>query len=332
MSENAAPQGLDLAESCEEAERRATRWSSKDPFPEIRPALLNSADIADYVAQTGMIYPFNPGRLKSASYPIRLLGDVLFWDEQGNRVSETLKEGEKFTLPRNSIAFVTLEPVFRFPDYIAGRFNLKIPNVYKGLLLGTGPLVDPGWSGRLSFPLHNLTTNSYDFIGGDEIIWMEFTKLSENDRWLDRSVVSPARHGKYSEFPGEKPAGADVHARVASSAPNTPVSSSLANALTRADDAAVAAQNAERTARRFAVGYSIVGGVAVVVGLATIIALAVQVWQLKVDQRPAPNPTEEARFAKLEDRSAQLERELMRLRASLVEVQSSEQRVGSGGR
>src|SRR5256885_14069412 len=107
--------------------------------------------------------------------------------------------------------------MFRFPDYIAARFNLKIPNVYRGLLLGTGPLVDPGWSGRLSFPLHNLTTNDYEFPGGEEIIWMEFTKLSENDRWLDRSVVSPERRGTYHAFPSES-WGGDVHTRVANSA------------------------------------------------------------------------------------------------------------------
>jgi deoxycytidine triphosphate deaminase len=330
MSESAAPQELDLAASDEEAADRAAKWRSKDPFPEIRPALLNSADIADYVAQTGMIYPFHAERLKSASYPIRLLGDVLYWDEDGNRVTRTISDGDTFTLPKNSIAFVTLEPMFRFPDYIAGRFNLKIPNVYKGLLLGTGPLVDPGWSGRLSFPLHNLTTNDYEFAGSEEIIWMEFTKLSESDRWLDRSVVSPTRRGTYHEFPEDKQGG-DVQTRVASSAPNTPVSSSLASALTRADEAATAARNAEQTARRFAVGYSIGGGVALVVGLATIVALAYQVWQVKVDQRPAPVPTEQRRIADLENQAQRLEGDLIRLRARLARVERRQQRAGSSG-
>src|SRR3954454_22632832 len=96
---------------------RFEAWRSKDPFPEIRPALLNSADIIDYAEATGMIEPFRPNRVKSASYPIALLGDVIFWDD-GKKVVSTIKNGEPFTLKKNSIAFVTLEPTFRFPDYI----------------------------------------------------------------------------------------------------------------------------------------------------------------------------------------------------------------------
>jgi hypothetical protein len=51
---------------------------------------------------------------------------------------------------------------------------------------------------------------------------MEFTKLSESDRWLDRSVVSPPRRGTYHEFPEEKQGG-DVRTRVASSARLAPL-------------------------------------------------------------------------------------------------------------
>ena len=117
-----------FARNDEEAACWFERYKSEDPFPEIAPALLNSADIIDYVAATGMIHPFYPeiGTLKTASYEVNLLGKCVYWNEEGEKQVRIIEKGDEFTLKQNSIAFVTLEPMFRIPDYIALRFNLKI--------------------------------------------------------------------------------------------------------------------------------------------------------------------------------------------------------------
>lgn len=170
-------------------ESQYEKWKCKDPLPKVEAALLNSADILAYVNRTAMIYPFEETRLKGASYDVPIEGTVLYWDEEGKkRVKELKKDGDYFDLSPNSIAFVTLEPYFRIPFYIALRFNLKITHIYKGLLLGTGPLVDPGFCGKLSIPLHNLTANTYRFFKGDELITMEFTKMSKNAIWRNERV------------------------------------------------------------------------------------------------------------------------------------------------
>jgi deoxycytidine triphosphate deaminase len=193
-----------FAENDQEAERRFNEYKSKDPFPSVPPALLNSADIADYAATTGMIFPFEErDRLKSASYSIDMLGKCVYWDGRGNKKSFILERGKELRLKPNSIVFITLEPMFRIPDYIALRFNLQIKHVYKGFLVGTGPLVDPGFVGKLSLPLHNLTANEYVLKGGDPIIWMEFTKLSPNNKWQTETDIS-VRSGVYMGFPGRK--------------------------------------------------------------------------------------------------------------------------------
>lgn len=173
-----------------EAKKRYEKFVSKDPYPQIEAALLNSADIFKYVAKTGMIYPFNSDKLQGASYEVSIRGTIIWWDEKKKEehIEELINPEDSFKLEPNSIAFVTLEPMFRIPDYMALRFNLKIVHVYKGLLLGTGPLVDPGFVGRLSIPLHNLTANTYTFHAGDGIIQMEFTKLSRNDIWLTQKI------------------------------------------------------------------------------------------------------------------------------------------------
>ena len=190
---------MNFAKDDSDAEKRFLASRTSDPFPAIPAALLNSADIAAYVEATGMIMPFDAKGLKTASYEVDLLGPWFYIDEKGEYKSGVLKRGEKFVLRKNSIAFMSTEPYLRIPDYIALRHNLKISHVYKGLLVGTGPLIDPGFVGRIGLPLHNLTENDYELVGGDGIIWVEFTKLSPNKAWGNDSGHS----GSYVNFPAE---------------------------------------------------------------------------------------------------------------------------------
>ena len=176
---------------------RFEQYKDSDPYPEIEPSLLNSADILSYVKATSCIYPFDEKCLKGASYDVKILGEVIYWDEDGKKQSVLLeKKGDFFDLSPNSIAFVTVQPTFRIPYYLALRFNLKITHIYKGLLLGTGPLVDPGFVGKLSIPLHNLTSNTYRFSAYDELITMEFTKMSSNVLWNKKSHESSEEYIK----------------------------------------------------------------------------------------------------------------------------------------
>lgn len=223
--------------SCDnEAKRRYEQFLSKDPYPEIEAALLNSADIFQYVAKTGMIYPFDSDKLQGASYEVAIRGTVIWWDEEKKEehIEQLVKPGDSFKLEPNSIAFVTLEPMFRIPDYIALRFNLKIVHVYKGLLLGTGPLVDPGFVGRLSIPLHNLTSNTYIFRAGDGMIQMEFTKLSRNNVWLTNKNNFSGLYKRKWIRPGRTLEEYIVRALEGSG--NTIVKSSIPNELSKIKD------------------------------------------------------------------------------------------------
>ncbi len=216
-----------------EAKEKFKTFQALDPYPDVEPALLNSADVSDYVAATGMIYPFHEERQKPASYEVALLGKYVYWDEKGEKHVAEIEHGEEFILRQNSIAFVTLEPVFCIPEYIALRFNLKITHIYRGILLGTGPLVDPGFVGRLSIPLHNLTTNDYTFVGGDPLIWMEFTKLSSRTEWKRHAAVRSMvkREGRYFPFPDEKKDFGDVESYLRKADPHRAIRSSIPDAI-----------------------------------------------------------------------------------------------------
>ncbi len=311
--------------SDDEAEERFGRSHRKDPFPHILPALLNSADIARYVNATGMLDPFYPEELKPASYEIRMKGDWLYWDESGRPQEGTLRGPEdEFRLPRNAIAFVTLEPMLRIPDYIALRFNLKIRHVYKGLLLGTGPLVDPGFVGRLSLPLHNLTNNDYDFRGLDGLIWMEFTKVSPNPRWIGGSWRRRVWGGfSYVPFDPAKTRLEAIRGYLAKAVGSLPVRSSIPEATKEATEdaqkAAASAAGAHRTARRTTrIGYTALA--AFFVGLVALVITAFDSYRVAVTEIRAGTDTARELHLTVEQQGAELRllrREVQELRESV---------------
>jgi deoxycytidine triphosphate deaminase len=195
----------EFAQSIAEADERFSVYGSIDPYPSIAPALLNSADILDYARVTGMLFPFHTDAVKSASYEVTIEGSTyIYWDEDKNSHKIILKKGTEFTLYKNSIGFLQLATRIKLPSYIAIRFNLRITHVHRGLLLGTGPLVDPGFEGNLLIPLHNLTSEDYKLDGGTGLIWVEFTKLSNNSQWRKHEADLEGKKDDYRLFPEEK--------------------------------------------------------------------------------------------------------------------------------
>ena len=189
-----------FADSDDEAKSRAEIFKKKDPFPSVQQALLSSSNISDYVRVTAMLHPFYPESLKSASYEAHPAGKFIMWDADGTRIESDVQRGEKITLLANSISFIQVEPHFRLPDYIALRFNLRITHVHRGILLGTGPLVDPGFRGSLLIPLHNLTSSDYTIDTDDALIWVEFTKTTFSATPGREEAVAPP----HSDFPPTK--------------------------------------------------------------------------------------------------------------------------------
>lgn len=283
-----------FAGSDEEALERFSRTRGEDPFPDIPPALLNTADLLDYVATTGMIYPFdvepdNPTQmLKPASCGIRLAGDVVYWDTETDgtpkKVERTLEIGEELLLKKNSIVYVTLAPTLRLPDYIAARFNLTIRDIYRGLLVGTGPLVDPGFTGRLSLPLHNLTFTDYPIRGGEPLVWMEFTKISPHSSW-ENAGPHGNRESSYVRFPKRK-RERDIHDYLNSAYPG-PITSSIPPLIEGAKNSAKNAEDSVRHQQRIFTRLSIGAALLVALALAAIVVAVLGVVNDSNSERQA---------------------------------------------
>ena len=245
---------------------RGHRHYKCDPFAdEIQPALLNSVDIKKYVEKDCLIEneDFDDNRLKAASYEMRFLGKLYDWnrtdDGRLQRCCRNVCRDDKVILYRNSIAYLWMKERLLLPEYIAVRFNLHIRYVHKGILLGTGPLVDPGFFGSLLIPLHNLTDNDYELKGGEGFIWVEFTKISKHVP------------GTLQSFPSKKDITGPERYMEKSTILERGVQSAFKGAL---DNAKKNARDARSEANRFKrTGYIAIG-----IGALAITASIIGIW------------------------------------------------------
>lgn len=271
-------EGFDFPKDDAEAGGRFQQYQNRDPLSVVPPALLNAGDIYDYARITGMIYPFATDerklkeKLKPSSYELDFLGTVHYVDEKGGYQRIAINRNTPFILKKNSIVYVSLACKFRLPTYIAMRFNLRITHVHRGLLLGTGPLIDPGFVGRLLIPLHNLTDKDYVLIEGEGLIWVEFTKLSP---YRDGARVVAFPEGKWNLTAREYFNRASDGTPAVSSIPGE-----VAQATEDAKKAQVHAEDAEKSSKRLLIG----GVVALVVSLVAVIVgvlnLGVSTWNV----------------------------------------------------
>src|SRR5882724_11985172 len=90
--------------SDEDADKKYEEFKNVDPFTNIPCALLNSADIINYVEKVALINPFcvSEESLKPASCSIRIEGKYIYWESKEKMVAGSLdKEDDFFILKRN---------------------------------------------------------------------------------------------------------------------------------------------------------------------------------------------------------------------------------------
>jgi deoxycytidine triphosphate deaminase len=298
--ESSSPQALrEFSVSDADAEARFEEFRNSDPFPRIPPALLNSADLLDYLETVGMLSPYEvtaSGRddwLKPASCAVGCTGEVRRFDVDpktgdvtDNAVKYQVSVGQRLVLTPNSITFLHLGTTFRIPNYIAARFNLAIREIHRGILVGTGPLVDPGFEGRLFIPLHNLTSNEYSIAFGEPLVWVEFTKLSPNEAWRNTREVE--RKAVFVPFPERKNKRKTPEHYLDHANDGNPISSSIpkeiVGARIAADESRQAAETAKSQVESFLRRIRNIGIVAALVtAVATVVAIVLPMTSLISD-------------------------------------------------
>lgn len=151
------------------------KWKYEDPHWEDRGILLSNH--INELCEQGLLISdqYESKNLRPASYTLRIGDDYI--DSHGKKCRLT-DEKDSFVFENNSIVFVSTKEKLDLPFYIVGRFNLRVNWVYEGVLLGTGPQVDPGFSGFLSCPLYNLTNNDLLITRGQDFATIDFEKTT----------------------------------------------------------------------------------------------------------------------------------------------------------
>lgn len=151
-----------------------------DPDQDATAGVLLSDRIKFYAEQVQLISPYQDRNLGPASYDLTLGTDCWYAEylKETGQAKRILKPGENLILRPNSITFVSTAEELNLPFYLVARFNLKLRFLHEGLLLGTGPQIDPGFRGRLSCPIHNISSEKVSFIAGEPFAVIEFHKTS----------------------------------------------------------------------------------------------------------------------------------------------------------
>lgn len=299
------------------AEEKYQRYKLLDPFPNIPPALLNSAHIEKYIDKAVIISPFYRSDLRSAIYVSRIVDNVLIFKHKNDYSPEYIDGNKEWIFFANSIAYININVYFRLPDYIAVRFNLRGKHIHRGLLLGTGPLVNPGYRGRILIPVHNLTNNDYIIEPNDEIIAIEFTKISPIS-----TQVSEYEELDFEYIPNKNEATPDsrVHLREALNSQGTrTVISSMAGVReqfeTRTEDARRAAKTAENWVK---IGISLPFIVAAGIAISSFLLIT----NVDSDLRSSIKDVDESLIKyvnKLEEKISELKLDIERLKQVVLE-------------
>jgi deoxycytidine triphosphate deaminase len=305
-----------------------------DPDP-LQKGMLLSDRIRFYVDNLKMIWPFHETHLRPASYELTLGSEYLF-NRDGSRPGslQKLEPGQELLIPPNSIVFVSTEEKLTLPFYVAARFNVKVNLVYEGLLLGTGPQVDPGFRGRLSCPLHNISSQEVRLRAGESFAIIDFEKtttFAESEFDIDHLPSNEVRRrGSAGELRGFKghsslayPADRLDRAVIMGLLPkNKSVSSSLAPLAERIKSAETTITGERNRIDSEIARFNTTSIIAILV---VVVSISAFFWQavnwgraLRDDAKSAVNEvrTSPADYKELRDRVVALETEVKELRAT----------------
>ena len=170
------------------------KYSDPDQLNPSRKGMLLSNEILKFHGNRLLISDgFQASNLRPAAYTLRIGNKYV--DSRG-KPGFLDEKNPSFKMEPNSIVYVSAHEKLDLPCYIAARFNLRVKWVYKGILLGTGPQVEPGYSGYLSCPLYNLTDRPIEIHFLEDFATIDFERPQTSAR---EPAVRILRNGSRAE-------------------------------------------------------------------------------------------------------------------------------------
>lgn len=137
-------------------------------------AILGADAIRFYCSLFGMIREYRDEYCRTASYTLTL-GEAA--QVAGGRV-DLNEANPKLRIPAGASATLVPAEVLVVPHYLIARIGLTVGLVQRGLLLGAGTQVDPGYQGALSCPVHNLSGSDLELECGRRLLRVDFVRTT----------------------------------------------------------------------------------------------------------------------------------------------------------
>lgn len=139
--------------------------------------LLTDGQIREAMAQGKLqIENFSEDSLQPASYDMRL-GEEGITSSHREKVNPAAKG--LFIIPAGDFALVTTHERVKLTSRVAGHIGLRSHFARKGLVLLSGPQIDPGFGGVLVLGLSNLSPTDAVLPYKEKFCTVEFYELSE---------------------------------------------------------------------------------------------------------------------------------------------------------
>ena len=121
-----------------------------------------------------LIEPFEPERLRPASYQLTLGNEV----HVGGKPHVMSSSNPTVNLEPHQVAVVSTREILRIPRFLVARWSIRVQKIYEGLLWTGGPQVDPGWIGQLFCPIYNLSEREVELRCGDALFTIDFIRTT----------------------------------------------------------------------------------------------------------------------------------------------------------
>src|SRR5665213_3883701 len=139
--------------------------------------ILSHQQIKEYCKKGEIsITPYDESQIQGASYDLRV-GDQ-GGTTSGKKLVRINETGFLTIKPGDFAIIITLEQINLGAQYV-GRFGLRSKFARKGLIATTGPQIDPGFHGRLTLGVTNLTPQTVSIPYKDDILTLELHRLEE---------------------------------------------------------------------------------------------------------------------------------------------------------
>lgn len=139
--------------------------------------LLSREEIEEAVGRNYLgISEFHPNGLSPASYDARV-GNRGFSSSSKEKIR--IDEKGTFIIRAGDFAVITSLEGFKLPLDIAGLIGIRSKYARKGIVLLTGPQIDPGFCGVLVIGLFNSSPRDVVLAHGEPLLTISFVKLHQ---------------------------------------------------------------------------------------------------------------------------------------------------------